>query len=361
MLVFPGVWSEHGLLGAGAQSAVWIWVFWHGGFPALVLTAMLVMARQDAKKADIPVTHTVIAAFGALLLVVVVMILATAGQDLLPPLIVAGDYHTLTVSLPGRLVPALNIAALASVLVVKRGRTVLGLGLSIAMLASLIDAILTLHAGARFSLGWYAARMTSVVAAFSVLAVYLREATWLYARVLKLNAHLEEKAAVDVLTGLFNRRYFDQQLQAALRDAHRRGTPASLLMLDVDHFKLYNDQYGHLGGDRCLQAVAEAIAGAARRPTDIATRYGGEEFAVILPSTDAGGAKETAERILHAVRALKREHKASKTAPFVTVSIGMATTKLKPGETPEDLIRTADAALYRAKSTGRDRVAGEEA
>lgn len=355
MLVFPGVWSEKGFFGAGPQSAVWIWVIWHGGFPAFVLPAMVVMLRQGSAKVTVPVRHALIAGLAALLLVTGTLVLVTAGHDWLPPLIVAGDYHTLSASPAAHLVQLLNITALLSVLVVKRGRTVFALGLSLALFASLLDAVLTLHAGTRFSLGWYVARMTSVVAAFSVLAVYLREATWLYARVIKLNAHLEEKASVDVLTGLFNRRYFDQQLVSAFRNAQRRREPMSLLMLDVDHFKLYNDHYGHVGGDQCLQAVAAAIATAVKRPTDVATRYGGEEFAIILPATNAAGARDTANRILGVVAELRREHKASPTAPHVTVSIGMATTTLESGEQPADLVRAADAALYRAKSAGRNR------
>ncbi len=355
MLVFPGVWSEQGLLGAGPQSAVWLWVFWHGGFPTLVIasTAAALWQRKLARPIRLTWRHNLAVAAFVVGLVVLLEWLVTAGHAWLPDLIVGGNYQTLTHSLPGRLVVILNLTALVAVALVTRGRAVLDLGLVIAMLASLIDAILTLRAGARFSLGWYVARASSVVSAFSVLAVYLREVTWLYARVIRLNARLEEQAAIDDTTGLFNRRYFNRQLDNMLRDARRRQESLSLLLIDVDHFKLYNDRYGHLAGDDCLRQVAEAIESAIRRPLDVATRYGGEEFAVILPTTGADGARHVAGLVLTAVTARKIEHGGSSTAPVVSVSVGAATAG--PQSSLEEIIRNADRALYAAKDAGRNR------
>jgi diguanylate cyclase (GGDEF)-like protein len=356
MLVFPGVWSEHGMFGAGPQSAVWLWVFWHGGFPALVLLAMASAwtARRETRIRTDARRDVAAAVLLTLLLVGLLVCLAAYGHDLLPELIVAGNYRTLSQSWPGRLVLLLNLAALGAVLYVTRGRRILDLGLALAALASLIDAVLTLHAGARFSLGWYVARVASVISAFSVLAVYLAEITWLYARVLALNARLEEQASVDSLTGVANRRFFDGQLEAALRDAQRTGRPVTLLLIDVDHFKRYNDSYGHLAGDGCLRKVAIALQSCMRRPRDVAARYGGEEFAAILPETDAAGGATMAARVIDAIRALQIEHKASATAAFVTASIGIATSDAT-GATPQALIKRADEALYAAKGEGRNR------
>lgn len=127
-------------------------------------------------------------------------------------------------------------------------------------------------------------------------------------------------------------------------------------MIDVDHFKLYNDTYGHVNGDACLRLIAGAIAGCARRSDDIAARYGGEEFGMILPHTDVAGALRLADAIRTAVAELGLMHLTSPTSAHVTVSVGAAT--FEPGETPltpDAIVRDADGALYRAKQGGRDR------
>lgn len=356
MLVFPGVWSEHGLLGAGPQSAVWLWVFWHGGFPAFIIASAALAHYQHARNLAITFSDKASAriAFLVVGLVLLLIALVTAGQSLLPEIITGGIYRSLSQSLEGLAVLALNLVALAAVLVTTRGRTVLDLGLLIAVLASLIDAILTLHAGARFSLGWYAARICSVISAISVLIVYLREVTWLYSRVIRLNVQLEEQVSTDVTTHLHNRRYFNRQLAIALRDAQRRREELSLLMIDIDHFKLYNDRYGHQAGDEALYKVAMAIQDALRRPVDIAARYGGEEFAVILPATGTVGAAHVAGNVLASVQQRAIPHAASPTASVVTVSVGAAT--ISGASTAETLIGLADEALYAAKRQGRNRL-----
>lgn len=366
LMVFPGVLASHGLFGAGPQSAVWLWVLWHGGFPTLIVAAMIL--RQREARGARPFLRLgrlrfirpqrIHAAFmiGCIItLAVLCEMLVTRFQAVLPPLIHGRSYADLMHSAPGRIVLALNLVALALVLRVTRCRSLLDLGLGIAVLASTVDAILTLKAGARFSLGWYMARVGSVVSAVSVLIVFLREVTLLHARVIRLNERLAEQAAIDVTTELFNRRHFNRQLHVALRDAARRQEPTGLLLIDVDHFKLFNDHYGHLAGDDCLHQVAQAIAAAIRRPTDVAARYGGEEFAVILPGTGLDGTQHLAQRVLAGVRDLGLGHMASPTAATVTVSIGVGTAA--PGARFEDLIRAADGALYSAKRAGRNRVA----
>ena len=139
----------------------------------------------------------------------------------------------------------------------------------------------------------------------------------------------------------------------------RDGSPLSLLMMDIDHFKRYNDRYGHAGGDACLRSVAEAIAGAARRAGDVVARYGGEEFVAILPGSDLTVARALAERIVGAVRALGIPHVDSETAEHVTISVGVATIGDIPANRAGDvrqgvLIEAADAALYAAKKSGRN-------
>ena len=171
-----------------------------------------------------------------------------------------------------------------------------------------------------------------------------------------LNAQLAELALTDSLTGLANRRELDHALTKEFARCARESTALSVLLLDVDRFKAYNDTYGHQAGDECLVAIAKELQAMVRRPADLAARYGGEEFAVVLPNTPLSGAIDLAERLRRAVRLLRLPHKASEYG-VVTISVG-ATTQV-PGlwiKQPQGLMSRADAALYDAKAAGRDRV-----
>lgn len=162
------------------------------------------------------------------------------------------------------------------------------------------------------------------------------------------NARLEERSLTDKLTGIANRAGFDQRLHEEIERCKRYGSSLSLLMIDVDHFKKYNDAHGHLAGDEALAAVAHTMQEICR-PVDLIARYGGEEFAVILPTTDRTGALQTAERLRQAIAATPVG------AGSITVSIGTATLD-STAKTPRQLIHEADKALYEAKGAGRNRV-----
>jgi diguanylate cyclase (GGDEF)-like protein len=176
------------------------------------------------------------------------------------------------------------------------------------------------------------------------------------------NAALQVMASSDGLTGLANRRRFDGALETEFGRAYRNGTALALLMIDVDHFKKFNDHYGHLAGDDCLRQVAAAVRGGERRSSDLAARYGGEEFALILPDTDIAGAVAVAERIRVAICGLQIEHARSH-AQIVTISVGVhAVWPNRADHTAADLIAAADQQLYAAKSQGRNVVkAGAQA
>lgn len=171
----------------------------------------------------------------------------------------------------------------------------------------------------------------------------------------KANEALVRMARTDGLLGIANRLHFNERLELEWARARRTGTSLGLVMIDVDHFKRYNDQHGHLAGDACLRRVAEAVAGAIRRTTDLLARYGGEELAIILPETDERGAVAVARAVLHAVRTMALPHGAAPTAPHVTVSIGVATATNDGTSGAERLVARADDALYDAKHRGRDR------
>lgn len=167
---------------------------------------------------------------------------------------------------------------------------------------------------------------------------------------------MSEIALVDVLTGVGNRRAFEQSLDAEVRAASRAHKPLALLMLDVDHFKLFNDHYGHPAGDRCLRSVADVVRRVCRRPRDVIARYGGEELAAILPETDLMGAVRVANEILAVLRELRIPHERSSPEGIVTLSIGVSSLAVDATDAPVDLLHRADAALYVAKNGGRNRV-----
>ncbi len=170
----------------------------------------------------------------------------------------------------------------------------------------------------------------------------------------RVNRELEELSVIDPLTSLVNRRGLNMHLSREWGRSNREGSALSLILIDVDHFKKYNDNYGHLEGDNCLEKVSKAMVSVAMRPADVVARYGGEEFVVLLPNTGLDGAAEVAERIRAAVQALALPHAHSSTADCVTVSIGVA----EKGEKTysDDLISEADKALYTAKENGRNGV-----
>lgn len=174
-------------------------------------------------------------------------------------------------------------------------------------------------------------------------------------QLLDSNQQLERQAMLDALTGLANRRRFDEVLAEEIRRARRNGTPLSLLMIDIDHFKRYNDTYGHPAGDACLQQIAGLLASCIRRPCDLLARYGGEEMTVVLPDTDCDGAAIVARLMLECLAMASIAHQGS---PFgqVTASIGIACAAGTSLDSSQSLLERADQALYTAKQAGRNRL-----
>ncbi|MBV9389010.1 MAG: diguanylate cyclase [Chroococcidiopsidaceae cyanobacterium CP_BM_ER_R8_30] len=182
------------------------------------------------------------------------------------------------------------------------------------------------------------------------LAIAIQQST-LYQQLEQANLELQRQAIIDSLTQVANRRRFDEYLDREWRRLAREQAPLSLILCDLDFFKLYNDTYGHQAGDKCLQQIAQALELSVRRPTDLVARYGGEEFAIILPDTDDAGAVCVAERIRSEVKSLAIAHANSQ---HVTISLGIASALPCLGASIEKLIAAADRALYQAKEQGRD-------
>jgi diguanylate cyclase (GGDEF)-like protein len=375
-LSFPGLFAPNGLLDAGQQTTAWLYMFWHGGFPLFVIAyARYGLAEQPAREGRVTILSAVASVIS---LVCGLALLTTLGQDLLP-LIMQDNHYTPAMIIVVSAVWLLNLLALYA-LARRRPYSMLDLWLIVTMCAWLFDIALSavLNAG-RYDLGFYSGRIYGLLAASFVLVVLLHEHGKLYVQLIKLRDSDREKteelrrlSTIDQLTGIANRRAFDDALDQEWRRMMRHGTALSLLMVDVDCFKRFNDAYGHVAGDQCLRVVAQVLAGKARRAGELAARYGGEEFAVLLPHVDIAEAKKLGEVICASVRDCEILHEHSDAAPYVTISVGaasiadlpeLAATLSREGMLPSAtmpgatvLVETADHALYRAKKAGRNRV-----
>jgi diguanylate cyclase (GGDEF)-like protein len=375
-LTFPGLFSPTGLLGAGPQTTAWLYMFWHGGFPLFVIgyasCGLSLQATRLKHAAVMVMAGLVVAAIFSATLV------ATWGQHVLPP-IMQGNQYAPALNFVVWSVWLLNLLALALVSR-RRPYSELDLWLTVVMCAGLFEIALSaaFNAG-RYDLGFYAGRIYGLAAASLILIVMLVQNGKLYVQLLVLRESDREKAeelrrlsTIDPLTGIANRRAFEEALDQEWRRMMRHQTALSLLMIDVDYFKRFNDKYGHVAGDQCLRAVAQTLARRARRAGEVAARYGGEEFAVLLPNIDIEDAEKLAEVISESVRELDIPHEGSEVARCVTISVGIGTIADLPkfaaalsrrGNLPSAslpgamaFVEMADHALYQAKIAGRNRV-----
>jgi diguanylate cyclase (GGDEF)-like protein len=357
LLVFPGIFCATGLLGGGPQSSIWMWTFWHAGFPIFVLAGLLLhkCGRLPGMAALSEKIGLALISGGPIIAIFIGYACVAHGKSF-PSLISGASYQGLRHSAAVPVIVGATILALIACVWFTRLRDMLSLWLAIALLASLADAALTLSGAVRFDLGWYSGRALSIVAFSVVFCVIMAELSRLNHRLVEANTQLAESVMRDGLTGAFNRRYFSEQFPREVRRAKRESNELSLLIIDVDHFKNFNDLHGHQQGDECLITVVTAIQDVAGRPGDFVARYGGEEFVVLLPQTDISGARLLAEKIRCKVAALNFISE-DRSAHAVTVSIGLET--LSPASyscSPEELLKRADQALYRAKHQGRNAV-----
>ena len=178
----------------------------------------------------------------------------------------------------------------------------------------------------------------------------LRSAAFLFA-----NAFIRDEVEYDALTGIHNRRFFDKSMTRIISSLSRSGSSLSLLMIDIDFFKRYNDTYGHLEGDKCLKIVAQTLSQSITRVDDFVVRYGGEEFVIVLPNTDEQGAQLIADKLLDNIRSCKVPHEQNDAADCLTISIGVTTGKVEHTHKADDFVKRADELMYKSKSAGRNR------
>lgn len=357
MLSFPGLYADGGLIGGDKQTTAWLYMFWHSGFPLCVIA----YTRWEGKVGGSTQRELAAAAAAVAAVAAALILLTTTEARTLLPAIMAGNHYTPAMIGVVTTVWLLSLAALVA-LWRRRRHSVLDLWLSVVMCAWLCDiALSAVFNGGRFDLGFYAGRVYGLMAASLVLLVLLVENGWLYARLLQAATELQSLNGADALTGIANRRAFDEALESEWRRSQRNRAPLALLMIDVDHFKAFNDFYGHVAGDDCLRQLATALAGAAKRSGEVAARYGGEEFAILLPELNEEAAAAMAQQICQAVCQLDIPHAQSPTTTRVTVSIGVAcirpasATEAEACPDAQSLILLADAALYAAKMDGRNR------
>lgn len=370
-LTFPGLFSPTGLLGAGSQSTVWMFMFWHGGFPLFVIAYALLKdtargATGTGGTVSLPGSGCRVIVLAGVVAVLAIVcgltLVATTNQDMLPVLVTNNRFTSANYI-------AVSILCLLSLLALtalwwRRPHSVLDLWLMVVMCAWLFDiALSAVFNASRFDLGWYAGRIYGLLAASSLLIVLLIESGTHYSRLAQLsvqlsaaNRALEQLSLHDGLTNLANRRFYDRYIAEQVAVARRYERPLALILFDVDDFKAYNDHYGHPAGDDCLKRIATALQSCCHRSADMVARYGGEEFAMILPDTDSMGAAQVAEAARNAVARLSIQHAHSSVTPYISISGGIAVLHRNADMTAERLTAAADQALYQAKHLGRNRM-----
>ncbi|MGT2476563.1 diguanylate cyclase domain-containing protein [Paraburkholderia terrae] len=336
-----------------AQVSPWLWVFFHGGFPLLLVIARLTVDRTARFTAPLARCMTFAVAI-PLLGACALTFIAERYADMLPALMI-GNARTPFFDM---VMDTLCIEALGALTVefVAGLRDRLDLWLAVTLIVYVVDDVLTNATAARYTLGWASAAGIAVASSAILLGALLWDVQSLYRALLATNAHLKEQAFYDGLTGVFSRRYFDLAYPQMLRDLVARQEPLGLLLIDVDYFKAYNDQYGHQAGDECLACVARAINTCLSSQGQFVARYGGEEFVAVLPGVTQDRGREIAEKIRRSVEAMAMNptpglHQAA----GVTVSLGVGwRSALDATVDPATLLRFADEALYAAKQSGRN-------
>jgi len=348
MLALPGLFSPTGWLHANSQTATWLWVFWHAGFPiGLIVYQVLNCRRVPMRQVRNPVQITWIAVASVLLLVVSLTIVSIFGTNFLPKIIENGNYHLLITSRVGPVVLGLNLANV--IFIFYRGfksNSVIHLAIQVTAFTSLMDVSMTLYAGERYMIGWYTARVISLFAGTMVLLFLLQEIVRMYQVLVKQQTELNDMAFHDALTGVYNRRFVTEALSESIANTTAF---TSVCMLDIDGFKQINDRYGHEAGDQVLVEIAKRIQSVVR-DTDIVARLGGDEFILLLSSVHS--LFEVENVAMRIVNTLQQPIVLRQDMVTVSASVGIAVPS--PEGDQRTLIRNADSALYQAKNNGKN-------
>ncbi len=348
LFAFPGILASHRIVGAN-DTTDWLWFFERGGFMLMIATAMVADRFARPLPQSVPARFVVGTAVGFdLAAACAVTAFALHSTPIWRVAATIGGVRVTPVD-AGLVLLIVSATTLVYAVMLSRGRdvTIVNLWLTIVLLAAVIDISVRLSIRSAYSLGGYLSDTYWTFALGVFICIVLRE----------ISAMTNQFAAIansDALTGLANRRSLDSYLTQLEHSRRRQEDVFALLMIDVDHFKAFNDHFGHAAGDSTLQAVSGVIRGNLARGGDFAARYGGEEFVVVLPATDRNGAIELARRIRRDVELLGIPHIAGRRV--LTVSIGMVTSAGDRQIDPRALLAQADGALYHAKASGRNRI-----
>jgi diguanylate cyclase (GGDEF)-like protein len=353
-LDFPGVILPEGLFGLGGRGAVATWLLWHAGYSVFVAVAVMQRRRAVTTRRRTPNAALLLGLGCAAVAIACAAYVSCCGALAGAGASVA-DVDVATVHPAAVAVVCLQLSVLAALVAVTRCRTALEQWLAVALLAGVVDLALGLVGAARFSAGWYLGRVFGMVTSSVVLGVLLWEFGALYRRIQEANRKLLHLATVDALTGLPNRRYLDEQLAIEVRRCEQAGVPLALGLVDVDHFKAFNDRHGHAAGDECLVAAAEELQRGVRGAGGFIARYGGEEFVVVFPGVGEMAARARAEALRAGVAALRLPARDG-IGGVVTVSIGLFISAPDGKVDAAGYLVRADQALYQAKRDGRNRV-----
>jgi diguanylate cyclase (GGDEF)-like protein len=355
--------------GTTSETSFWFFILWTAGLPTSVILYAMFPGAQGIATAIDDGRARLGGRFNIMLGVVSVVALLAGFWGLihlasawLPPLVITSGFSPLAKVVAGGVV---GLAVVALWLVATRKpRTMLDgwliLGLSGWLIQFVISGLLSHHP---YDLGWYAGLAYGTVGS-CLLAIVLafenanqhRRLFEMHSALLASNQALHHLSRHDALTSLPNRRYFDAHLEQQSSVMRRHKRCMAIVIFDVDHFKSFNDKFGHQAGDECLAQIAEALQSCCRRPADLAARYGGEEFAFILPETDLSSAMGVAQAAREAVARLRIPQAPESAWPFVTISGGVAVYDGPSGLSTEDVIAAADEALFQAKSRGRNKI-----
>jgi diguanylate cyclase (GGDEF)-like protein len=341
------------LPGTSARGSGWFFFFWHVTFIGCVI-AYALNPKRVGRQAQRASGRVMTRRAGVIVLATMIVVIGAECAGFLPPTRVDG-HPTVTATIVEYLMIALGVCGLVALYRRSHGRNTLDVWLAVAVVVLISDLVLTAAGGSRASLGWWAARGEHLILALVILSVFLSQTDRTVAQTLRAHSLLAEQAMIDGLTGIANRRKFDRRLAdglAAVADGTSRRLAVAII--DIDRFKFYNDEFGHLAGDETLRLVADALRTALRRDMDFVARYGGEEFAMVLDDTDAEEGRAVCERVRRAVESMRIPHAGVSLLQVVTVSIGI--TETCPNDNADTLLARADAALYRAKANGRNRV-----
>ena len=334
-----------------AFSAIaWLSTFWHLAFPLFAILYAAIQGRW------VPFGNNSVKAIAWSSFIGIFAIYALVRSETLPLLVQNGHYTELVYNGIGYSVFCINLVAATVTALRTGGRIRQDLWLSIVLVCFGIEAMLSMQGYTRYSIGWYAGRIYMLTGATTMLVVLIHSLIQGSQKLQEINSDLNRLAMTDALTGLANRRQFDQKLLVYQRVGRRDKIPLTLLLVDIDYFKQYNDQYGHPAGDKALQRIAHILSSQVYRPLDLAARVGGEEFALLLPDADATEGRMVAERLRQAVRNLKMSHEMGVDRKL-SISIGGAVLVPNADLTPGELLAQADQALYSAKNAGRNATA----